>query len=100
MTILRNPRFDLVVCLGCVALLGYFAWHALYGPRGWPNIARLESKLSGLEAELLAAKTQKEQLEAKVVLMRPENVDPDMLDELARRNLNWAGPQDLIVRLD
>ena len=37
-------------------------------------------------------------LEGKVALMRPESVDPDMLEELARSQLELARPNELIVR--
>lgn len=99
MVTLRNPRFDLLVSLGCIALLGYFAWHAWCGPRSHGYIARLQAELSALETELAGTRARKAELEAKVTLMRPESVDADLLDELARSELGWAGRDDLIVRL-
>lgn len=99
MVLFRNPRFDLLVTVGCVALLGYFAWHASLGPRGRPNIAHLQKELDVLASEVEKARHRKDSIESKVVLMRPESVDPDLLDELARTTLNWAGQQDLIVKL-
>lgn len=96
---LRNPRFDLLVSLGCIALLGYFAWHAWYGPRGFGYATKLQAELAKLQAELGEEQARKDELEARVTLMRPESVDADLLDELARRELNWAGRDDLLVRL-
>lgn len=94
-----RPRFDLLVSIGCVAMLGYFAWHAWYGPRGWAHAARLDAELQALQAELADFTQQKQHLEAKVSLLRPESVDADLLDELARNMLGWAGKNDLIARL-
>lgn len=99
MTLQRYPRFDLLVSLGCIALLGYFAWHAWYGPRGYGYIKGLQAELVALQAELDGEQARKDELEAKVMLMRPESVDADLLDELARRELNWAGRDDLLVRV-
>jgi len=99
MVTLRHPRFDFLVSIGCIALLGYFAWHALYGPRGQGYVLRLEAEVASLKADLEQSKAQKDRLRAKVMAMRPESVDADLLDELARSELNWVGRDDLILRL-
>jgi cell division protein FtsB len=90
-------RFDFIVTLVCCALLGYFAWHAWEGPRGYPYKAGLEAKLSerAIRHERLHAERRK--LEDKVVLLRPESIDPDLLDELARGNLELAKPTDVVA---
>lgn len=92
-------RFDLLVALGCVALLGYFAWYALKGPRGLPYLETLHQQQASLSLELDQARKTREDLEARVKLMRPESVDPDLADQLARDNLDMARPGELIVRL-
>jgi cell division protein FtsB len=94
----RLQRFDWIVSLGCLALLGYFAWHALHGPRGFEHLEALNLKADKLSAELKTAQAEKTALELRVVLMRPESVDPDMLEELARDQLELARPNELIVR--
>jgi cell division protein FtsB len=94
----RHPRFDFLVGIGCVALLGYFAWHAWYGPRGQSYLPHLEAELAALKADLQHSTAQKDKLKSKVLAMRPENVDADLLDELTRSSLNWVGRDDLIVR--
>jgi cell division protein FtsB len=81
----RMQRFDVLVTLGCLVLLSYFAWHAMKGPRGYDYLAQLDG--------------EKKRLEAKVALMRPEHVDPDMLEELARTQLELSRRNELIVRL-
>ena len=81
-------------------MLSYFAWHGLEGPRGYAYRDKLQIQLAKLtleNEELLKARLG---LEAKVALMRPESVDPDMLDELARSQLQLAGPNELIVKYD
>jgi cell division protein FtsB len=99
MVTFRHPRFDFLVSIGCLALLGYFAWHAWYGPRGQGYVAGLEAELGALQADLRQSQAQKGKLKDKVVAMRPESVDADLLDELARSELNWVGRDDLIIRL-
>jgi cell division protein FtsB len=99
MVTFRHLRFDFLVAIGCLALLAYFAWHAWYGPRGQGYVLHLKAELAGLRADLQQSAAQKDKLKSKVLAMRPESVDADLLDELARSELNWVGRDDLIVRL-
>ena len=50
--------------------------------------------LTGKQAEVV---TSRRQLEEKVALLRPESIDPDLLDEMARGQLQMARPSDLVV---
>ena len=84
-------RFDLAVTCVCCALLGYFAWHGWKGPRGFPYQERLQAKMEVLTGKQAEVATSREQLEDKVALLRPESIDPDLLDEMARGQLQWRG---------
>jgi len=95
----RLQRFDLLVAVGCLVLLSYFAWHAWKGPRGYSFLATLELRLDALDKDLTAEDAERKRLEAKVALMRPERVDPDMLEELARTQLELSRRNELVVRL-
>jgi cell division protein FtsB len=95
----RMQRFDVLVTLGCLVLLSYFAWHAMKGPRGYDYLAQLRGKSAEFVADLAQEDGEKKRLEAKVALMRPEHVDPDMLEELARTQLELSRRNELIVRL-
>ena len=97
--LLSFRRFDLLVTLGCVAVLGYFAWDGLKGPRGLPYLDHLHQQQASLSMELDTARKARAALEARVKLMRPESVDPDLLDQMARDSLDMARPGDLVVRL-
>jgi|JI10StandDraft_1071094.scaffolds.fasta_scaffold35938_2 cell division protein FtsB len=95
----RLQRFDLLVAMGCLVLLSYFGWHAWKGPRGYSYLAALEVKADALAQDLTGDEAKRGQLEAKVALMRPERVDPDMLEELARSQLELSRRNELVVRL-
>jgi cell division protein FtsB len=90
-------RFDFIVTCVCMALLGYFAWHAWKGPRGYPYRDRLEAEAQGLAAKFAAVTQERERLEHKVALLRPDSIDPDLLDELVRAQLELADPGDVVV---
>ncbi len=92
-------KFDLIVMTVCLGLLGYFGWHGFYGPRSFDARDALAAKAEALEARLATIRDERRALESKVALMRPQSIDPDMLDELARESLNYGKSSELIVKL-
>jgi cell division protein FtsB len=92
-------KFDLIVMMVCLSLLGYFGWHGHYGPRSFDHRDALETKAASLDHKLTQIRNEREALERRVSLMRPQSIDPDMLDELARSTLDYGKPGDLIVKL-
>ncbi len=59
-------RFDLVVTCVCCALLGYFAWHAWKGPRGYPYRDGLEAQVASLELKYESLKGERMRIENRV----------------------------------
>lgn len=98
MNLLRFRRYDILVSLGCIALLSSFAWYANKGPRGYQYRDGLEQKIAELATENAALESEKQVLEKRVQLLRPEHIDRDMLEELARRDLRMVYPNELIVQ--
>ena len=90
-------RLDLIVTSFCIALLGYIVWNVQQGARGHGYSEKLLSEKSLLTAELKVLSERNFAFEAHVQLLRPESVDPDLVDELARRNLAMALPNDRII---
>ncbi len=76
---------------------GYFGYHLQNGDHGLKARADLESRKDVLEGELAGLREVKERIERDVALLRPESLDPDMLDERARAILNLAHPDDLVM---
>ena len=85
---------------GLVALLGYFGWHAFKGPRSFANHERLLAELEQHKLALETVKLEREALEKRVALMRPESLDPDLAGELARETLGYVHVNDIVVSLD
>lgn len=94
---MRISKFDSVVTCACLGLLAFLGWHAQEGPRGFAYNEKLTAQSQKLSEELAAIQKQRSDFETRVALLRPESVDPDMLDEMARSTLDVAGPHDLIV---
>jgi cell division protein FtsB len=95
----RHGRFDLAVSVGCLALLGYFAAYAMVGARGLGFRDKLMAQNASLSIELNKVRTARQALEHRVVELRPESVDPDLADELARGTLSVAKSNELVVLL-
>ncbi len=89
----------LILPATCLMLLGYFAFHAVEGDFGLFALNELKQREAALNAELSQLAMDKERLEKRVALMRPESLDPDMIDEKARKSLNMAHRNDRIIIL-
>jgi cell division protein FtsB len=76
---------------------GYFGYHLQNGDHGLVARAELQARKEVLEGELAGLREVKLRLERDVALLRPDNLDPDMLDERARAILNLVHPEDLVM---
>ncbi|MEQ9144712.1 MAG: septum formation initiator family protein [Parvibaculaceae bacterium] len=90
----------LVLPLVCGALLVYFGVSALKGDQGLAAWTALSIELEELHAELDTVRAERERLEHHVALLRPESLDPDLLDERARASLGIARPDELTIYRD
>ena len=94
----RRSAFDITVTVVCLSLLGFFAWHGMYGKRSFANQDAILAKMSGLEQKRDALRVRREALETRVSLLRPESIDPDMLEEMSRKMLGFAKANEIVVR--
>jgi cell division protein FtsB len=97
---IRAVRFDYLVSLGCLALLAYFAWHAWFGPRSHRYVQELSVSSASLMGSRERLILKKDALQKQVELLRPESVDPDMLEEMARVSLGWVAANELIIKTE
>lgn len=79
------------------SILGYFGYHAVEGNNGLRANARLTQEIITLEKKAALVHDQRERLERRVALLRPDNLDPDLLAEQARKVLGYAHPDEVIV---
>ncbi|MEJ8573178.1 septum formation initiator family protein [Microbaculum marinum] len=80
-----------------IAVIGYFVYHGLNGARGFWASQQREAEVAVLEKELADLRKERDILEQHVALLRPESLDPDMLEERARVLLNVAHPNDIVI---
>ena len=78
------------------ALVGYFGVNAYTGKYGLNARQELDQEIIALTSELSRLKRERAESEQRVSLFRSDRVDPDMLDERARFQLDYANPRDLV----
>ncbi len=94
---MRRTYFDFAVTFVCLSLLGFLGWHGYYGERSLAKSKALEARVETLGENLSEVRAEREALEAHVSLLRPESIDPDMVEELARRTLGFTREGDLVL---
>jgi len=81
-------------------IIGTFAGHAVAGPNGLLALGGYAHDLTSRKAELAALDVQREQLRHRSALLDPKKADPDMADELVRKDLGLVRPDEVIVPLE
>jgi len=85
-----------IAVLMLAALLSY----AILGANGILAWGGYTQQLQDSRAELKVVQAERARLANRVNLLNPNHVDPDMADELIRRELNVAHPDEIIVPLN
>ena len=78
------------------AMVGYFGVNAYTGKYGLNARLELDQEIIALTSELARLKRERADGEHRISLLRPDRLDPDMLDERARYQLDYANPHDLV----
>ncbi len=96
----RTNRGALIVPAMAVAFLTYFGFHAWNGEYGIYNKYRLEDQITALNSELEGLVSTRTALERRVQLLHDGTLEKDILDEQARKLLNLANGDEVIIMLD
>jgi cell division protein FtsB len=99
----REVRLRLRHVIGPViggAVLIYVTYNGINGDRGLLAWRTYEKQVSEAKAELKKVSAEREALAAQVMLLHPESLDKDMLDEWARRLLNYGKPDEIVIFLN
>jgi cell division protein FtsB len=82
--------------LGLV-VIAFFGGYAISGPNGLLAYGDYKRQLAHKKAEYAALTKRRQVLSNRVALLDPHHADPDMVDELVRKQLNVAHPDEMIV---
>src|SRR6185437_15379799 len=83
-----------------VIIVGTFAGHAIAGENGILAWGSYHHALQQRQAELAQIEQQRAELKHRSDLLNPNQADPDMADELVRKNLGLVRPDEVIVPLN
>jgi len=81
-------------------IVGTFAGHAVAGQNGLLAWGGYHRALKERQAELAQLQQERAQLRHRSQLLDPNKADPDMADELVRKDLGVVRPDEVIVPLN
>ena len=99
--LLREIRRQLKAAAIPTFLLGMtaiFAWQATQGAHGLIMREKRKTELAQAEANLVAARNERDMWRRKVAGLTPSHLDKDALDQRARELLNLAAPNEIVVQ--
>ena len=100
----RNKSLGLIrrAAMPALALIvvGTFAGHAVAGPNGILAWGGYHRALQERQAELVTIEQQRAQMRHRSALLDPRKADPDMADELVRKDLGLVRPDEVIIPLE
>jgi cell division protein FtsB len=81
-----------------LGLTAIFAWQATQGAHGLIMRERRKAEVAQAEANLVAARNERDMWHHKVAGLTPSHLDRDALDQRARELLNLAAPNEIVVQ--
>ena len=82
-----------------LGIMAFFGIYAVVGSNGALAYGDYQRMLTQQQAHLALLKQQQAVLANRVQLLDPKKVDPDIADELTRKNLNVVNPNEVVVPL-
>ena len=98
-TRIRSVASALALYAAATLIIFYFWANAHSGDHGLKAKQDLVEQAADLARELDALKGEHAAWEHRVALLRPNAVDPDLLEERARAQLDYTHPRDLTLML-
>jgi len=78
-------------------LFAYFIFHAIQGDRGFFAWVQMKQQISYASAYLASSETRRSTWERRIVLLRTNQLDRDMLDERVRRVTGLGGKNEIVI---
>lgn len=94
---LRNKRYKQFTVGFLTLLLVYLLFHLFVSERSVTSLMSLSAQQTILEKRVAQLQQEKEELQMRVSRLRPETIDPDLLQEQAIRMLGRPDSNALIL---
>jgi cell division protein FtsB len=82
-----------------LTLMAFFGAYAVLGPNGILAYGDYQRQLAKRERDFAGLDQRRTVLRNRVALLDPDHANPDMVDEMVRKELNVAHPDEVIVPL-
>ena len=82
-----------------LTVMAFFGFYAVLGPNGVLALGDYKRQLVKREHDYASLDQRRTMLRNRVALLDPRHANPDMVDELVRKELNVAHPDEVIVPL-
>ena len=97
---IRNFILPMLFYAATCLVVCFFMYSAYHGSRGIMAKRDYKLKISNLQSQLDALKTEHNRWQVRVNLVQPTSFDPDIVEERARLILNNAHKNDVIILFD
>lgn len=96
-TLLRGAGFPALALIA----MGFFGYNAVLGPTGVVSAKVFQKELEQKKQEFAVLDKRRAELKNRVDLLDPKRgADPDLVDEMARKQLNVVRPNEVIISLN
>lgn len=92
----KRARATLPVAV-CAGLFCYFSIHFAGGDHGLEARDRLQLRVAQLEISLEDLERERRYYERRIALVEAGHVSRDLADELARKSLQYAHPEEIVI---
>ena len=75
----------------------YFAYHAFAGEQGLGSWSDMQAEISDKKKVLRALEQENAALQKDIAMLSPQTADPDLIETLARSELGFVYPEELIL---
>jgi cell division protein FtsB len=94
----RTSRLPGLIIPGlCLAIMGYFAYHAQTGKYSIHTKAEMDQEALRLQFVLSDLRTKRHDLEARVAQLTNGSLERDALDEIVRRQLGYSAENEITI---
>lgn len=83
-----------------VVVVGTFAGHAVAGPNGLLAWGGYHRDLQQRKVELASLEAERDRLRHRSALLNPKKADPDLADEMVRKDLGLVRSDEVILPLE
>ena len=92
----RRGRYFIGPLLG-ITFTAYFVYHTIEGDRGLLAAREITQQLHAANEQLQTVQSERDALAHKVAGLNPNHVDPDLLDQQIRQQLELVAPDEIVV---